>query len=251
MSPEAVSYTQHWDCSKIPAGKEPAEPWDHKGLLVRKWHRSRCWDKWLRTLQAQKEHRENASEVTMHPVRCAPLLCIPKATLKGGSGRAIRSSGPKSCVRWWVQTKRFKDKTKIEQVLPQKESSISHDSDIRYRSVSGVLSPEQLFKRIPTAQENHLSVTGDGKVKLFPSFCSIFGIKWKADPCCSKQNATLLQQEGTLVFEHESDYKKHVSYDSDSSPDQISWLTITFLICTLFFQFSVFTLKRCVSFAVL
>ncbi|RMC04687.1 hypothetical protein DUI87_17857 [Hirundo rustica rustica] len=63
-------------------------------------------------------------------------------------------------------------------------------------------------KPILTAQENSMFARGDGKVKIFPSFCPIFGIKWKEDLCCSKQNATLLHLEGTLVFEHKSDEKK-------------------------------------------
>lgn len=106
-------------------------------------------------------------------------------------------------------------KLKLNRFYLKRKAAFHTTLIFRYRSVSGVLRPERLFKRIPTAQENHLSVTGDGKVKLFPSFCSIFGIKWKADPCCCKQNATLLQQERTLVFEHKSDYKKHVSYNFD------------------------------------
>lgn len=65
MSPEAVSYTRHWNCSKISAGKQPAEAWDHKGLLVRKWGRTWCWNKLLNPLQAQKEHGEKAQKITL------------------------------------------------------------------------------------------------------------------------------------------------------------------------------------------
>lgn len=65
MSPEAVSYTRHWNCSKISAGKQPAEAWDHKGLLVRKWGRSWCWNKLLNPFQAQKEHGEKAQKITL------------------------------------------------------------------------------------------------------------------------------------------------------------------------------------------
>lgn len=61
----------------------------------------------------EKEHGENASEVRVHLVSCALLLFIPRATLKGGWGWAIRSSGPKSGARWWVPTKHFKDTVKI------------------------------------------------------------------------------------------------------------------------------------------